>query len=253
MKYYLIDESYTEQKGYWHCIIGGAVIKPEDAVSIEFALLEVVKQTPSLTPGERTEEFKFTSYFRAQTDDVKVGLLERLCGAMMDFDMYFLLSHASCRTDKLKQLLHFQKPQGMIQTLAYSNVSNYLVPETSQGVVQLIVDLGLSESFRPIYDMYVGMSRGVLTVKLIGIPEDQLTLQNFRNLPVPLFIDSKDSRLLQLSDVLIGLRLAEITGSATAFKKRLAESTRCLNERIVVESVEWNAESPHQRPLECLE
>jgi hypothetical protein len=133
--------------------------------------------------------------------------------------------------------------QDVIQELAFINIAFILAPYTAESLVQTVVDLGLSESFRPIYQMYVGMSRGLIATKLMGVSDDQITLPNFLNLPVPLFVDSKDSRLIQISDLINGLYLAKEVGKVTAFKKQLLEATSILESRINIHSIDWNAKT----------
>jgi len=215
-------------------------------VQSEFALLDVLVGNRTLTPKERQSEFKSSNFFEEQSDDVKVDILRGLCRAIAPFDVSFLIGHAFCRSDSLQSLGSvFGTPQRMIQWLAYGNVAFLLAPHTERGIVQVIIDLGLSESFKPMYDMYVGTNRGLLAVRQMGISEELITLPNFRNLPVPLFIDSRDSRLVQLSDVIVGLKLAEKCPPVSDFKSRLIGSINDIGERITVHSAKHILDSAY--------
>lgn len=242
MLYYYLDESYAKHAGYWHCMMGGILIQSKEVVQAEFALLDVLAGFRTLTPEERQTEFKYSDFFREQRDDIKVEILRGLCGAIASFNVSFLIGHAYCQADRLQSLgSEFGKPQRMIQELAYANVANFLAPHTKRGVVQVIIDLGLSAAFKPIYDMYVGTTRGLLAMKQVGIAEDHITRPNYHNLPVPLFIDSRDSRLIQLSDMIVGITLAGKCTPVSEFKRRLTNSIHAVVKHTTVNSVEWNA------------
>ena len=79
-------------------------------------------------------------------------------------------------------------------------------------------------------------------LKARNIDDSQITLKNYRNLPVPLFLDSNDSRLLQFSDLLIGLLLSKETGSLTPFKEELLKRIEPVMKNVQVFSGEWNAD-----------
>lgn len=134
-------------------------------------------------------------------------------------------------------------PQQSIQHLAFFNIPFYLSKYTSTSVVQTIVDLGVQESFKPVYDMYVGISRGISAVKRMGLDDGVVSVPNFRNLPVPTFVDSKDSRLLQFSDLLVGLLLAEAIGSLSPLKRALLRELNTLRDRVHFQTVNWKINS----------
>lgn len=189
-----------------------------------------------------SQEFKYSDFFRSVDDAKKLDIANAICKTAIALDIRFLVSYAKCRTDRLEPIAKSMGGcQAAIQMLAFMNVSNFLAPHTSQYPVQTVVDLGLSESFRPIYQMYVGHARGLIAVKMMGIRDDQITIPNYSNLPVPLFVDSHDSRLIQLSDLLIGTLLAKNMQQSTGFKGKLIDTVACLDSRIALHSIEWNA------------
>lgn len=244
MKYFYVDETYDTTKPVWEACIGGLIVKPEDVVEIEYALHQVIQQAPGLEPIERQCEFKCSEFFRNQNDQSKIFILEGLCDALLKFEFAFLASHAKCSSAELEKFnAHFNNKERAIQHLAFQNVHRYLEPYTQIGCVQTIVDLGLHESFRPVYEIYALSARGLNATRDIENDETQITIRNFRQHLTPVFLDSKDSRLLQLSDTLIGLELASKNQQLTPFKQQLFQATRCLENHMTVHTVDFTVQN----------
>ena len=112
---------------------------------------------------------------------------------------------------------------------------------TEEGVVQVIVDLGLSDAFRSVYNIYAGALQSIPQLVAHGIGVDQITIPNFNRLPPPVFMDSARSRILQFSDLLIGLLLSRELNALTDFKQSLLDAVSPLLDVTRVHSVEWNA------------
>jgi hypothetical protein len=242
--YLYLDETYAEDSGYWHCNIGGALVSPTAVVSTELALSQCIYDSlKDIENVDPFQEFKYSDFFRSIDDTKKLDIAKAICKTAIASDIRFLVSYAKCRADRLDPIAkNMGGCQAAIQSLAFFNMSNFLAPYTSQHPVQAVVDLGLSESFRPIYQMYVGHARGLTAVKMRGVRDIQITIPNYSNLPVPLFVDSHDSRLIQLSDLLIGTLLAKNMRQSTGFKGELIDTVACLDSRIALHSIEWNAD-----------
>jgi hypothetical protein len=239
--YYYIDETYKTSADYWHCNIGGALINPSLVIPIEIALTQCLhKRLSTVEHVSWQSEFKYSDFFRDADDDLKIELCRTICETVSEFEFKFIISHAKYRKEWLTTLAKFMGgEQKTIQNLAYFNLPYYIAPYTATSLVQTIVDLGLSESFKPIYQMYVGAARGIVAFKGMGLLDEDISRPNFQNLPTPLFVDSKDSRLIQLSDLLNGLLLAKEMGEMTEFKQKLLDATSSLENRISLHTVEW--------------
>jgi hypothetical protein len=240
--YYYIDECYREHGDYWHCNIGGAAVALERVVDIEIALEEQIYSLALANgfPYSHGSEFKYSNFFRNTSDEFQLSVARALSTVLSTHDVRFLVSHAKIRKDKLDALYIGQKPSHAIQQLAYVSISHYLSNIVRTQPVQIVVDLGVSESFRPIYDMYAGVLRSIPMMKARGITDSQITIENYRNLPMPLFLDSRDSRILQFSDLLIGLLLSRELKVLTDFKKALLSCLDPVMSNVSVGSVEWN-------------
>ena|SRR5476651_996180 len=128
-----------------------------------------------------------------------------------------------------------------IQSLAQINICHHLAPFTENEVIQVVVDLGLSEGFRGIYSMYTGTSRGLKSIKMFpSIKDEDISIPNFRKLPAPTFMISEDSRILQLSDLIIGKELAKAVNDTNPFAVKINELLKPIDELIDFRSVEWN-------------
>jgi hypothetical protein len=241
-RYYYVDECYREHGSYWHCNIGGAILQVENVVDAEVAL-ETQIHSLAKTDGFPCAqgEFKYTDFFRETSDEFKLKIAGALTTALLRLNVRFLVSHAMVEK---KKLAHFGaalgSPSKAIQQLSCVNIANYLAGPASSNPVQVIVDLGIAESFRPIYDMYCSTVRSIPMLKASGIPDSNITIPHYRNLPRPVFLDSGDSRLLQYSDFLIGLLLARQLQVLTPFKSALLAQIEPIFKNVEVLSVEWN-------------
>lgn len=243
--YHYIDECYRENGEYWHCNIGGAIVEIGKVVEAEVALESeiyrlAIRENFPFAQGE----FKYTDFFRDTPDEYKIKVAKALTAVVLDLNLGFLVSHATIRKSALvKTGSLFGHPSHQIQQLAFINISNYLSELAASHQVQIVVDLGIAESFRPIYDMYCSGLRSIPMLKARGIADDQITIQNYRNLPRPLFLDSGDSRLLQYSDVVIGLLLARRLGVLTPFKEAMLQCIEPTLKNVHEYSVEWNKDA----------
>jgi hypothetical protein len=250
MLYYYVDETYIKHKGYWWCAIGGILIEPSAVVDAEIALATIIHEKLSGRAGiNPNQEFKFSNFFRDVPDDLKLEICQGLNEVMASFEHKVIVSCAKCNSHKLSQIANFAGGnQAAIQMLSFMNVSHFLAPYKDKSIVQLVVDLGLNEAFKPVYRMYVGKTQGVVAAKIMGVNDEDITEKNYRNLPVPLFVDSVDSRLMQLSDLLTGLALSKESGRLTGFKARLYEAADAGLAQAEVSTVEWNAINTQQTP-----
>lgn len=240
--YYYVDECYREHSSYWHCNIGGAILQVENVVEAEIAL-ETQIYSLSTTNGfpYAQGEFKCTDFFRETSDEFKLKIAGALTSALLSLNVRFLVSHAMVEKKNLARFGDaFGSPSKAIQQLSYVNIANYLAGPASSNAVQVIVDLGIAESFRPIYDMYCSSVRSIPMLKARGIHDSDITIPHYRNLPRPVFLDSGDSRLLQYSDLLIGLLLARQLHVLTPFKSALLAQIEPIFKNVEVLSVEWN-------------
>jgi len=242
--YYFVDESFREQSDYWHCNIGGAFVDSANVVLIDIA---IETELYRLAIGEgfphAQGEFKFSSFFPDTADEFKLKVCAALANVFAHHNIRFLISHAKIAKKKIGPLTcAFGPPSRAIQHLAHININNYLAQPAESHVVQMIVDLGISESFRPIYDIYAGAVRNIPMMKARGIRDDQITVANYQRLPRPVFLDSKDSRVLQFSDLLIGLLLARDLQVLTPFKASLLEQLAPIMHNVQIVSVEWSVD-----------
>lgn len=240
--YYYVDECYREHGAYWHCNIGGAMLQVENVVDAE---VELETQIYSLAISDgfpyAQGEFKYTDFFRATSDEFKLKIAGALTTALLALNVHFLVSHAMIEKKKLAQFgAAFGSASKTIQHLSWINIANYLAGPASSNPVQVVVDLGIAESFRPIYDMYCSTVRSIPMLKARGIHDSDITIPHYRNLPRPVFLDSGDSRLLQCSDLLIGLLLARQLQVLTPFKSALLAQVEPILKNVEVLTVEWN-------------
>lgn len=240
--YFYVDESFQQKHGYWHCNIGGMLLGSAQAVDVEIALeTDLLQRAKSAGLSTPVSECKYSNFLRGTPDDFKLEVCKSIARLLIQHKARFLVSHAKCRNSQLS-LFKGLTPSLAIQQLAHFNVvSAYLEKITDQEIVQVIVDLGLSEAFRPVYNIYAGAIQSIPNLVAHGIGDKQITIPNFRRLPAPVFMDSARSRVLQFSDLIIGLLLSKELNAMTSFKQSLFEAIEPLLGITSFHSIEWNA------------
>jgi hypothetical protein len=67
---------------------------------------------------------------------------------------------------------------------------------------------------------------------------------NYRNILPPLFSDSKDERLIQISDLIIGVQMWKLESkfkNSSIFRKNIIDIVSTLDSSINIYEVEWNS------------
>ena len=240
--YYFVDETYTTHDGFLHCNIGGAIVPSDQIVDLEVELESALREVAQVQRFEYTQaEFKSSSFFPNVSDSSKLEIAAALARRFAARSVPLLVSHACVRKERLDPVVRaFGTPQQAIQHFAQFNVPQHLAELTSSNIVQIIADLGLSESFRPTYNVYASTVGSIPMVKAHGVPDAAITVPNWKRLPKAVFLDSKDSRVLQFSDLVVGLNLSERLGTLSAFKRSLLDALAPIQSLLRVKSVEWN-------------
>ena len=241
MRYLYLDESYRLVDDHWHCVIGGLLLPPEVSVDLEMAYVDAVKSFPSVTTEEFLGEIKSTAFFTQQNDDIKLQILSALTKCTLEHGGQGFISHAVCRADRLP----FQKTQHGhgIQVLAYMVVHHIIEHHLKGEFIQIVVDLGRSAGFNNIYDLYVGAISGLPQARWLEIPDELLIHPGYRNMPMPLFLDSRNSRLIQFADFIAGIGLKKYIGNCSAFGTAMCETVEPLFATAIVNSQEWNRDA----------
>lgn len=245
MLYHYLDETYKKKNGYWHCVIGGLLVPAELVVDIEIQLNEAISSCNSESEEHPlNKEFKFTSFFETVSDTYKYEVFSKLVDVVFRNDLEILASHAFIEGSVSNKIVDsFGDHQKMIQYLAFVNMSEYLSPLSCTTQIQTVVDMGLNESFKPIYDMYTSIHKTIPSMSSMGFDETHITFKDYRNVPIPLFIESRDSKLIQLSDVIVGLLLASKMENLSPFKSYLYNLMQPIICNIKCHTIEWNKQS----------
>ena len=218
------------------------MLKPDNVVSHEIDISLLIAQGFNNGNGcHLSNEIKYTDIFSMKSsDEDKLLYLSKCINYIKGIECEILVSHCSC-SDGAMEIVNMPGKkidgQKQIQSLAWHNYSRHIKEITKDSLVQAIVDLGLSESFRPIYNMYQSIIRGVVDAKFFEIDDENITIPNFRNILPPVFIDSRDSRLIQISDVIIGSYNACNKEKRSDFSKRVHDVIMVIEEKVIVNSV----------------
>lgn len=239
--YFYLDESFRKKDSYWHCNIGGMLLKSEHVVDVEIAIeTQLFQLAQKADVSAPVSECKYSDFLRTTSDEFKFEVCRSISLLLVELGARFLISHAKCRESQLS-IFKDLKPELAIQELAHFNiVSSYLADLMEQGIVQIVVDLGLSEAFRPVYRLYSSAIENIPKLLACGWSASGITIPNFTRLPPPVFMDSKRSRILQFSDLVIGLLLCKEIGALSKFKESMLEAISPLVQATQVHSIEWN-------------
>ena len=242
MKYYYLDETSKQFGGYWHGIIGGALIEPKKINDLNYAINDQLNKILVVDNEIKgMQEIHINNLFPdIDDDDLKLHGLEVAIHEIKKSGVKFLLSYAKFKKDKIKELQSFGKePEKMIFTLAFLNVSYWVQEITKYGLLQMIIDAGFNDSYKRLHDIYMSKKRSVDIVRLFW-DESIISTPNFRNILSPAFVDSRDERLIQISDAVIGVEMWKQQGSVSEFKQKIIDIVSVLDSQIEVNEVEWN-------------
>ncbi|APG27028.1 hypothetical protein A7E78_03780 [Syntrophotalea acetylenivorans] len=242
MIYHYLDETFRQSGGYWHCSIGGLLVPPSQIVDFEIEFSEAIEKCNSeIESSSCNIEFKYSNFFRENSDTYKLAVISEFANIVRSRGLNISISHAKIAEENVRVFGgFFSSPQIAIQYLSATNIKYHLMDITKNQQLQIVVDLGLSESFRPIYDIHSGSTRSIPYMKAMGLNESEITFPNYRNFLAPLYMDSRDSRAIQFSDLVIGLSLARQTGELTGFKADLYQALEPIHSHITINSIEWN-------------
>ncbi len=178
-----------------------------------------------------------TTQFLDQTyeDEVKFQLLRQLVNILVKFDIKFLISHV--KLTKKHQLEMSCTQEEYIQSYTFWQLGNHLKEFSKDNHIQVIIDGGLDKGFSNVYKLYAESFRGCAFASYFSGEKD-ISVPNFKNIAPPVFIDSKDSKLVQLSDIVIGLSLKKQMNQLNPFSQKLYDELRPLISNIIIKPIE---------------
>lgn len=243
LKYFYLDESVRKIDGYWHSVIGGAIVKPESVSEINREIsTELTRDVFNGNGNLGLEEFKYTSFYESVDDVTKMQALNKIVNIVKKYEVKFMFSHAYIDHKKIKALNVFRRTEAkFIQNLACINVLHGLIqPLANHNFIQIIVDGGFNEAFKPLHDMYMDIKRGIDNAKVIGFEDKDISIKNYNRILTPVFVDSRDERLIQVSDMMLGEVFCAIENKGGLFKLRVRDALAPLKGDIHLISSEFN-------------
>lgn len=249
MLYHFIDESYTPTpvSGIWHCYIGGPLIDGSRLAELEVELAKVIwtaDRGEAFRDGLRRpvlpiREFGSTDFFcdLGYSDDELLVIFRNLLAVMKQFDVKYLISAVSSPRRAFARFRKIFPRQGglEIQDRAFQEIPFHLAPRAQDELIQMVIDLGLSESFQKEYEMYVSSATSLVSVIAVAGDDDGVALRQWRNLPCPVFISSKSSRVMQMTDMVVGLCRWKAEGSTGSFKQLLYDAFEMYLSDVTIE------------------
>lgn len=247
MKYYYLDETTKQFEGYWHGIVGGLIIKPEQINDINYAIndqLNAILVEDNEIKG--MQEIHLNNLFsNVNDDDLKLNVLNAAIQEIRKRDVKFMVSYAKIKKDRMSEFPSFfgGDPHKCILNLAFFNVRYFIQKITEKELLQLIIDAGFNASYKSLHNIYMNIKRGVDNARVFERTKTRISTPNFMNILPPAFVDSRDERLIQISDVIIGVQMWKQEGNISEFKQKIIDIVDVLRPEVEVYEVEWNKKS----------
>lgn len=248
MKYIYLDETTKKFDKKWYGIVGGPVVKPNQINPINYAINDTFNDI-LIEDNEikGMEELHLNDIFPSvKNDDLKFKALNSAMQILRDSGIKFLVSCAFVQTNNINpmsvNMLGRGRPEYYILSLAYFNIPYFIQDMTENEPVQLIIDAGFDPSYKKqIHPIYLSTKEGIDNARVFkNWREGQISTPNYTNILPPAFVDSKDERLTQISDLIVGVQMWKLENKLSNFKKQIIKAVDILNPQIELHVIEWN-------------
>jgi len=179
---------------------------------------------------------------KIEDDALKFNALNAVIDEIKKHDVKFILSHAKIQEEETKNFLIYKNnPNDLILYLAFFNIPYWVQDITDNSLVQFIIDAGFDRSYKKLHNIYMTRKNGIDNARFLEGYETCISTPNYINLLPPAFVDSQDERLIQISDLVIGVQRWKLEGKETDFRNRIIGIVDKLNGNIELREVHWNA------------
>lgn len=256
MRYLYIDESFNKvaEHGRHYCCVGGVIVQADELVDLELDLVSTIwkhdkadwtKHEGIGLPILPEFEFKATNFYhtypkmkgdpRSETkfplnDDDRIELFKALLADLRHHDVEFVVSLFESTKMAISRYVEIFKVKHQLTVLdmGFRHLTFMLEPWTNDDVLQMVIDLGVDTTFMKLtYEIYSSFYKHLSAVRASARDDSFIAMKNPSNVPCPTFLASHTSRVMQMADMVVGLKRAEAAGTPNRFLKRMIEA---LNE-----------------------
>jgi hypothetical protein len=240
----LLDESTNKAIRPNTESLTGLLVPVQKIDAVRQGFYEVLRTLDSSAPhivNMAPPEIKFSSLLPDQADDVKLRVVAGIV-RLVSAKRLSIFRVAYYLTDEVKQKL--SADQGLT-SLNWGGIQTVIQPVLDKGIVIPVIDGGFDGGFRPIADKFAFGVKSCDMIRSAGHGES-LSIRHTENLCEAVFADSRHSVLIQVVDMIAGLRrLAETArvgpaGALSPFKQLLLGLAGPLDELVVYdETIEF--------------
>lgn len=216
----------------------GVLVRVSQASSVRRAFYSVMQrficpkpQTINLDPPE----VHFSDLLRDQPDAVKLEVVSGIVELVVTQQLpIFRVSYYL--TKEFRQYL--REPTKKFPSFMWFGIQTVIEPVLAEDVVIPLFDAGFDPGFQPVVDALAASVKICDIMRAVGKGAN-ISILHSENLAEVMFSDSKNSALVQIADVVAGLRrLAEtarinLSYEATDFRSALLNSGRLLDPLVV--------------------
>ncbi len=231
MKFLFMDETYNEETKPPITSLTGLLVPAESYSQLRKDLYQTINEIVKPTSNRinlSPPELHFNNFLPSIPDDDKFRILHSIVQTLVTNHVR-VLRVGYYRTRQIVEL--FSKGEGKshkLIELCWFGMQLVLGAELEAGLVVPVLDAGFSEAFQKIVAKFSQPVRDADIMTAIGL-QDSVSISSPDNLGEVLYADSKYSILIQLTDVVAGLRrlteTVRVTGNPpnSKYKLRLLE------------------------------
>ncbi|MBW1795180.1 MAG: DUF3800 domain-containing protein [Deltaproteobacteria bacterium] len=229
MYYFYLDESNKEIGDNQHCMMGGILISPDNSFEIRSRMNSTLNKILRKNGGifGFSTELHFSDFLREWDDKTKLHVLKEIT-KLLDANLITDIIISHCFMSKKIVYEHSKSwtgPFSALMQLTYWNLLRKFHNYSQDSLIQFIIDGAFQESFKKIADGYSAFKIGADMGREL-FKEEYKPLIDYKKLLEPVYIDSKDSRHIQISDIILGVCMVKETcdnGFETPYKKQIAD------------------------------
>lgn len=238
LKYCYVDESYKKFGGYHHCIVGGLVINPVHVIKINLAINDILNEKLVLNNQILgMQEMHLNDLFPEVPDDeMKFEVLNSVIREVSNWDFKIFTFHLKYPNEEMKKLMEVWKDYEIrfMYRATFLRLYPIIKNHYKGALLQTIVDAGFDRSFKKqVHPVYMFFKEILQNSRIFQEQRQDAPLKDIEAWDfTPVFTDSRDERLIQLVDMVIGKSMWQIDKNISPFKQKVTKILSQLDSQL---------------------
>jgi hypothetical protein len=233
-----LDETYNEEVSPSVAALTGILLTTQKSVRIRNRIYDTVISKAAIEPNTiiAPPELHFSNFLRDYPDEVKYYVMNKLVDIVLEEEVavyrvgYYLT----------EELLRIFSTNSI--SVCWFGIMSVIQPALEHNTVVPVLDVGFDPGFQPIASIFSMPVKEMDMMRSYGLGES-VSISNSHNLLDVLYADSRFSTLIQLVDVIAGLRRLSETVRETGkefeseYNQQLYNISKRLDPAMIYEDV----------------